>query len=83
MDPQQLFCHNPDCPARGKVGRGNIGVHSRKQQRYICHECKQTFTQSKGTVFSTALGIRVKLSRRSLRYWLMGVRFRRLLLRLG
>ena len=51
MDPQEIFCHNPDCPARGKVGRGNIGVHSRKQQRYICHECKQTFTQSTGTVF--------------------------------
>ena len=51
MDPQQIFCHNPDCPARGKVGKGNIGVHSRKQHRYICHECKTTFTQSKGTLF--------------------------------
>ena len=51
MDPQQIFCHNPDCPASGKVGCGNIGVHSRKQQRYICHECKTTFTQSKGTPF--------------------------------
>ena len=35
MDPQEVFCHNPDCPASGKVDRGNIGVHSRKQQRYI------------------------------------------------
>ena len=51
MDPQQIFCHNSDCPASGKVGCGNIGVHSRKQQRYICHECKTTFTQSKGTPF--------------------------------
>ena len=34
MDPQQLFCHNPDCPASGKVDRGNIGVHSRKAERY-------------------------------------------------
>ena len=51
MDPQQVFCHNPDCPARGKVGRGNIGVHSRKQQRYICHECQRTFTQTKGTLY--------------------------------
>ena len=51
MDPQEVFCHNPDCPASGKVGRGNIGVHSCKQQRYICHECKTTFTPSKGTVF--------------------------------
>ena len=67
MDPQQLLCHTPACPARGKVGRGNIGVHSRKQQRYICHECKRTFTQSKGTVFYR-FAIRVPLSRRSSRY---------------
>jgi len=33
------------------MGRGNIGVHSRKQRRYICHVCGQTFTESKGTVF--------------------------------
>lgn len=51
MDPQQIFCHNPNCPASGKVGRGNIGVHSQKHHRYICHECKTTFSQSKGTVF--------------------------------
>ena len=51
MNPQQIFCHNPACPARGKVGKGNIGVHSRKQHRYICHECETTFTQSKGTLF--------------------------------
>jgi transposase-like protein len=51
MDPNKVFCHNPDCPARGKLGRGNIGVHSRKQRRYICHVCKKTFTESQGTVF--------------------------------
>ena len=51
MDPQQILCHNPDCPASGKVGRGNVGVHSQKQQRYICHECKVTFTPSKGSPF--------------------------------
>lgn len=51
MEPQQLFCHNPDCPASGKVNRGNIGVHSRKQHRYICHECNNTFTWTKGTPF--------------------------------
>jgi len=51
MDPSKVFCHNPDCPARGKLGRGNIGIHSRKQQRYICRECGKTFTESKGTVF--------------------------------
>ena len=51
MNPQQVFCHNPDCPASGKVNRGNIGVHSRKQHRYICHECNHTFTRTKGTLF--------------------------------
>ena len=27
MNPHEVFCHNPDCPATGKVDRGNIGVH--------------------------------------------------------
>ena len=51
MNPQSVFCHNPDCPARGQIGKGNIGVHSRKDGRYICHVCGQTFTVSKGTAF--------------------------------
>lgn len=51
MDPNNVFCHNPDCPARGKLGLKNIGVHSRKQKRYICHVCGKTFTETKGTVF--------------------------------
>ena len=59
MDPQAVFCHNLDCPARGQSGKGNIGIgvavhcnlHSRKDSRYICHVCGQTFTASKGTAF--------------------------------
>ena len=51
MDPSKEFCHNPDCPARGKTGCGNIGIHSRKEKRYICHACGKTFAASKGTVF--------------------------------
>ena len=51
MDPTKVFCHNPDCHARGKIGHGNIGIHSRKEQRYICYECNKTFTESKGTTF--------------------------------
>jgi transposase-like protein len=51
MDPQTVFCHNPTCPARGQIGKGNIGVHSRKDRRYICHVCKTTFSSSKGTAF--------------------------------
>ena len=51
MDPQTVFCHNIDCPARGQIGKGNIGVHSRKERRYICHVCKTTFSERKGTAF--------------------------------
>jgi transposase-like protein len=51
MDPQTVFCHNFDCPARGQIGQGNIGIHSRQERRYICHICGQTFAASKGTVF--------------------------------
>jgi len=51
MDPQTVFCHNLACPARGQVGKGNIGVHSRKERRYKCHVCGQTFSETKGTVF--------------------------------
>ena len=49
MNPQQQFCPNEACCARGKVGAGNIGVHSWKERRYICHRCKKTFSETKGT----------------------------------
>lgn len=49
MHPQEQFCHNKDCPARGQIGKGNITVHSQKDQRYRCTVCKSTFTSSKGT----------------------------------
>ncbi len=51
MDPQTVFCPNLDCPARGQVGQGKIGIHSRKEHRYICHVCHQTFAETRGTVF--------------------------------
>ncbi len=51
MDPQTVFCPNPDCPARGQAGRGNIGVHSRKECRYKCGVCGKTFADTKGTAF--------------------------------
>ncbi len=51
LDPSTQFCHNPACPARGKVGEGNIGIHSHKECRYICDVCKQTFAATKGTPF--------------------------------
>ena len=30
MDPATIFCPNLACPARGHVGQGNIGIHSRQ-----------------------------------------------------
>lgn len=51
MNPQAQFCHNPDCPARGQVGKGNITIHSQKKRRYQCCVCKGTFTATKGTPF--------------------------------
>lgn len=49
MDPQQIFCPNPDCPARGRVGKGNIRVHSQKEQRYRCTLCHKSFSARQGT----------------------------------
>jgi transposase-like protein len=52
MDPTTVFCPNLACPARGQTGKSNIGIHSRKEQRFICQECHKTFSATKGTVFS-------------------------------
>src|SRR5215467_7444188 len=49
MDPTTVFCPNRHCPARGQTGQGNIGIHSQKEQRFICHECHKTFSATKGT----------------------------------
>src|SRR2546423_14888956 len=51
MDPATTFCPNRHCPARGQTGQGNIGIHSQKEQRFICHECQKTFSATKGTAF--------------------------------
>jgi len=51
MDPTTTFCPNRHCPARGQTGRGNIGIHSQKEQRFICHACHKTFSATTGTVF--------------------------------
>jgi transposase-like protein len=51
MDPTTVFCPNTRCHARGQTGQGNIGIHSQKEQRFICHECHKTFSARKGTVF--------------------------------
>ena len=52
MDPTTTFCPNGNCPARGQTGQGNIGIHSRKEQRFICHASgHKTFSATKGTGF--------------------------------
>src|SRR3954452_5365875 len=51
MDPQAQFCHNPDCPARGVVGQGNIRIHSRAHRRYKCTTCGRTFAATRGTPY--------------------------------
>jgi transposase-like protein len=51
MDPQTQFCPNIVCPARGKSGKGNIVVHSRKEARYKCKQCGKTFAATTGTPF--------------------------------
>jgi transposase-like protein/IS1 family transposase len=51
MDPTTVCCPNLACPARGQVGKGNINIHSRKDQRFICTQCRKTFTATKGTAF--------------------------------
>jgi transposase-like protein len=50
MDPTTVFCPNLACPARGQTGQGNIGIHSRKDKRFLCTACKKTFSTTKGTV---------------------------------
>jgi len=52
MDPTTTFCPHRHCPARGQTGQGNIGIHARKEQRFICHACQQTFSATTGTVVS-------------------------------
>ena len=49
MNPQEQFCPNSACHASGKVGGGNIKVHSRKEKRYRCRCCGKTFSERSGT----------------------------------
>jgi transposase-like protein len=51
MDPQEQFCPNPACPARGVGGDGTIRVHSWPERRYRCTRCGRTFAATTGTIF--------------------------------
>jgi transposase-like protein len=58
MNPKEQFCHNPDCPDRGKVNAGNISIHGKKDKRYRCKTCGKTFSATKGTA---AFGLKKNL----------------------
>lgn len=51
MNLKHLFCPNIDCPARGRTGEGNLGIHSQAEKRCCCTVCGKTFAVSKGTLF--------------------------------
>jgi transposase-like protein len=50
MDPTTGCCPNLACPARGQIGQGNIGIHSRTDKRFLCTACQKTFSATTGTV---------------------------------
>ncbi len=48
------FCPNPGCSDYGERQSGNIikfGKTSAGRQRYRCHSCDGTFTETSGTIF--------------------------------
>ena len=51
MNPHSVFCPNPDCPATGQTGAGNITIHARTPPRYRCTVCTRTFSPRAGTPF--------------------------------
>jgi transposase-like protein/IS1 family transposase len=50
MDASNQFCPNEACSARGKIGEGNIRIHSYQPQRYRCRTCNKTFSARRGTM---------------------------------
>ncbi len=51
MNSHDVFCPNPDCPARGRCGAGNIGIHAHTPPRYRCTVCDKTFSARANTPF--------------------------------
>jgi transposase-like protein len=51
MDPTAVFCPHLACPARGQTGQANIGIHSRKDKRFVCTECHKTCSATQGPAF--------------------------------
>src|SRR5689334_9584070 len=51
IEPQDVFCPNIECVARGQVNTGNIRYHSRTPLRYRCQVCRHTFNERAATLF--------------------------------
>ena len=51
MDPKKAPCPNPDCPLHRQPGQGNISLHSKKENRLRCRNCRKTFAATHGTIF--------------------------------
>jgi transposase-like protein len=51
MNSHEVFCPNPDCPARGRTGEGNVWIHAHTPPRYRCTVCRRTFSPRAGTLF--------------------------------
>ena len=48
------FCAKPGCSDYGELQKGNIikfGKTKAGRQRYLCHSCGSTFTETNGTIF--------------------------------
>ena len=45
MRPELVVCPKSDCGASDQ-----IGIHSHKERRYICHTCHRTFAETSGTM---------------------------------
>ena len=51
MNPRDQFCPTQRCPLRGKIGFGNVVIHSQAERRYRCKGCGHTFAETKGTPY--------------------------------
>jgi hypothetical protein len=49
---QNQFCDNPKCTHYGKIGEGNLSIHSRRCEQVCCNKCKEIFSIRKGTMFT-------------------------------
>ena len=56
MNPQDVFCPNMACPARGPIGEGNVIGHGRTRRRYRCTVCGKTFSPRTATIGRAANG---------------------------